>query len=386
MEGATEHGCALAHDYLLVNRGAERTFEVMADCFPDAPIYTLLYDEVATERRYADREIRTSQLQRLGVTQERFRRLLPAYPLAVRTLRPRAQLVVSSSSAFAHAIRPAPGAVHVCYCHSPFRYAWHDRGRALRITPPWARPVLELVLAGVRASDRVAAAHVDHFIANSEITRERIARYWKRDSTIIHPPVDVERFTPGEAEDWFLVVGELVAHKRVEHALAAARLSGSRIKIVGAGPDRGDLERRYGGDTGVEFLGRVDDEALAGLYARARAVVVPCVEEFGIVAVEAQAAGRPVISVDAGGARETIVPDQTGVLVPPDDIDALAEAMRDVDFDAFRSEAIVAQARRFSVQVFRARLRAELERRTGLTLGQPAPAATVACENGRREA
>lgn len=362
MDAGIEHPFALAHDYLLVNRGAERTFEVIAGCWPEAPIYTLLYDEVATERRYAGREIQTSELQRLNVRQERFRHLLPFYPLAVRGLRPRAQLVVSSSSAFAHGIRPFPGAVHVCYCHSPFRYAWHDRGRALRVTPRLLRGPLEAMLAAVRVADRHAAARVDHFIANSEITRERIATYWRREATVIHPPVDVDRFTPGQPEDWFLVVGELVAHKRVELALAAAQRAGQPIKVVGAGPDRPTLERRYGHRDCVEFLGRVDDARLADLYARARAVVVASVEEFGIVAVEAQAAGRPVISVDAGGARETIIDGRTGVLVPPEDVDALAEAMRDGDFDAFDTGQVVANARRFSTDIFRDRLRAELAR------------------------
>ncbi len=366
MAASTDHPFALAHDYLLVNRGAERTFEVMAGCWPEAPIYTLLYDEVATEQRYAGREIRTSLLQRLNVRQERFRRLLPCYPLAVRTLRPRARLVVSSSSAFAHGIRPEPGAVHVCYCHSPFRYAWHDRGRALHVTPRPLRGALEAVLAGVRFADRRAADRVDHFVANSEITRQRIGDYWEREATVIHPPVDVGRFTPGQPEDWFLVVGELVAHKRVELALAAAQLSGQPIKVVGAGPDRVTLERRYGRREGVEFLGRVDDARLADLYARARAVVVANVEEFGIVAVEAQAAGRPVISVDAGGARETIVDGATGLLVPQEDIGALAEAMRYGAFDAFDTARVVANARRFSTDIFRARLQAELARVTGV--------------------
>jgi glycosyltransferase involved in cell wall biosynthesis len=369
----TDQACALVHDYLLVNRGAERTFEVIAGCWPEAPIYTLLYDEAATERRFAGRQVRTSQLQRLHVKQSSFRQLLPVYPLAVRTLRPRARLVVSSSSAFAHGVRPAAGAVHVCYCHSPFRYAWHDRGRVLHVAPRWLRAPLEGLLAGVRCADRSAAARVDHFIANSQITRERIARFYKRDAAVVHPPVDVDRFTPGTPEDWFLVVGELVAHKRVEHALDAAVLAGRPIKVVGHGPDRAALESKYAGHGLVEFLGRIDDAQLAGLYARARAVVVPNVEEFGIVAVEAQAAGRPVISVDAGGARETVLPGTTGVLVPPGDVHALAEAMRYTDFDRFATERIVAQARPFAPELFQARLREEVRRLTNLPDGCEPP-------------
>jgi glycosyltransferase involved in cell wall biosynthesis len=362
----SDQRCALVHDYLLVNRGAERTFEVIAGCWPEAPIYTLLYDEAATERRYANRQVRTSHLQRLRVRQSSFRQLLPVYPLAVRTLRPQARLVVSSSSAFAHGVRTTPGAVHVCYCHSPFRYAWHDRGRVLHVSPRWGRAPLEALLAGVRLADRAAAARVDHFIANSEITRERIGRFYGRDAIVVHPPVDVDRFSPGEAEDWFLVVGELVNHKRVANALEAAERTSQSIKVVGAGPDRAALETRYGGRPGVEFMGRVDDATLADVYARARAVVVPNVEEFGIVAVEAQAAGRPVISVDAGGARETVLPGETGVLVPPDDVGALAEAMRYTDFGRFSTRRIVTHARPFGPERFRTRLCDEVRRLTNL--------------------
>jgi glycosyltransferase involved in cell wall biosynthesis len=346
---------ALVHDYLLVLRGAERTFAAMADEWPEAPIATLLYDEAATEGRFAGHAVSTSRLQRLGLSQRSFRALLPVFPTAVRRLDLDGfDCVVSSSSAFAHGVRKAPGARHVCYCHSPFRYAWHEQARALSEVPAPLRPALALALRRHRAFDRRAAHGVDRYIANGEITRERIKRFWGRDAEILHPPVDVERFRIGEPGDHVLFVGELVRHKRPDVAIAAAVAAGRQIKVVGAGPELEQLQARFGGQ--AEFIGRAGDERLAELYAGAAALVVPNVEEFGIAAVEAQAAGRPVIAVDAGGARETVVHGRTGLLVAESDPEGLARALRE-DLTRFDSNEIRAHAQRFSVARSQARLR-----------------------------
>jgi glycosyltransferase involved in cell wall biosynthesis len=352
---------ALVHDYLLVMRGAERTFDAMASCWPDAPIYTLLYDAAGTERRFEGHTVRPSYLQRLQVRQKGFRRLLPLFPAAAERLPVQDyDLVVSSSSAFAHGVRPRPDAVHVSYCHSPFRYAWHEFPRALEETPRLLRPAMRRFLTRIRRWDLDAADRVTHYIANSEITRERIAAMWGRDSTVVHPPVEVERFSVSEPEDYFLVVTELVRHKRVELALEAARRVGVPLKVVGTGPERQALSVRFAGS--AEFLGRLSDPELAQVYSRARAVLLPNVEEFGIAAVEAQAAGRPVVAADAGGARETVIEGETGVLVPVDDVDALAEAMSQTDFDRFSPEAIRRNAERFSRDAFAERLASEVDR------------------------
>jgi glycosyltransferase involved in cell wall biosynthesis len=354
---------AVAHDYLLVMRGAERTFAEMADLYPAAPVYTLLHDPSGTRGAFASRQVSTSRLQRLHPTQASFRRLLPLMPLAVRDLHPDgAGLLLSSSSAFAHGIRVPDGVPHVCYCHSPFRYAWHERATALHEAPAPLRPVLAGTLSAIRRWDVRAAARVTHYVANSRITQERIAEFYGREAPIVHPPVAVERFAvAGEPpEDWFLTVSEVTRHKRIEVALAAARRAGQRIRVVGTGPDLERLRREYAGS--AEFLGRVGDEELTSLYARTRAMVLPNVEEFGIAAVEAQAAGRPVLAVDAGGARETVVEGETGHRVPVDDVEALAAAMADGDFDHMDPVRIRANAERFSRERFRERLRAEVER------------------------
>lgn len=352
---------ALVHDYLLVMRGAERTFAAIADCWTDAPIYTLLYDPVSMNGRFAGREVRSSPLQRLGVRQDHFRRLLPLFPLAAGRLRlAQHDLVISSSSAFAHGVRPAQGAVHVCYCHTPFRYAWHARSKALAEAPRLLRPLLGSTLEHIRHWDLRASRRVTHYIANSEITRRRIEQFWRREATIVHPPVEVGRFTIGVPEDFFLVVSELVPHKRVETALRAARKARVPIKVVGSGPELGRLRALY--DSHADFLGRISDGELAGLYARARALIVPGVEEFGIAAVESQAAGRPVVALDEGGVRETVVNGRTGVLVERDDVDTLAEALRETDFDRFAAVGLREHAERFSLEAFQRRFVAEVTR------------------------
>ena len=349
---------ALVHDYLLVLRGAERTFLAMAGAWPEARIYTTLYDVAGTCHAFARRDVRTSFLQRTGVKQDGFRKLLPLFPFAVERLPVGAHdLIVSSSSAFAHGVRPGPGAVHVCYCHSPFRYVWHERETALAELPPGGGKVLDLI----RRWDRKAAARVTHFVSNSEITRRRLLEFHGRDSRVVHPPVEIDAFLHAESEpeDWFLIVGALVAHKRVDAALDAARAAGRRVKVVGDGPERERWAAEYA-DV-AEFLGRVGDDELVDLYRRALALVIPNVEEFGITAVEAQATGRPVLAIAEGGAVETVVPGRTGVLVEPAEI---AEAMRDVDFTSFDPGAARSNALLFSPSGFQVALRSEVERLT----------------------
>jgi len=345
---------ALVHDYLLVMRGAERTFAAIAELYARAPIFTLLYDERGTSGRFSGRAITTSPLGRLGVGQENFRRLLPLYPWAVERLHlPSSDVVLSSSSAFAHGVRVPEGAVHICYCYTPFRYAWYEEERALGETPRPLRPLLRSQLRRIRRWDLAASHRVDAYVAISELSRERIKRYYGRDAPVIHPPVETQRFSPGTPGESLLVVSEIVRHKRLHVALEAARRAHAPIQVVGSGPDHAALSHAY---PEAEFLGRASDEELALLYASARAVVLPSMEEFGITAVEAQAAGRPVIAARAGGAIETVLDGETGRLATLDDVDSFARAIDtidDLDFDPARA---VANAERFSVAAFQARL------------------------------
>jgi len=349
----------LVHDYLLVLRGAERTFAAISDIWPAAPVSTLLYDPEGTEGRFASHPVTASALQRTGVRQGGFRKLLPLFPIAAERLTlGEPSVVVSSSSAFAHGVRPPAGAVHVCYCHTPFRYAWFERERAMSEVSPAMRPALGGVLAAIRRWDLGASHRVSRYVANSRHTQRRIKEIYGRESSVVHPPVEVERFRSDEADDYFLAVTELVPHKRIELAAQAAMDAGRRLKVVGGGPELPRLREKY--RRRVEFLGRVDDDELVDLYAHARALVLPNVEEFGIAAVEAQAAGRPVIAAAAGGALETVQDGVTGQFVAPDDGPALKRTLRAFDPDVFDAGAIREHAQHFSARSFRERFRREV--------------------------
>jgi glycosyltransferase involved in cell wall biosynthesis len=352
---------ALVHDYLLVLRGAERSFAAMADLYPDAPLYTLLYDEVGTRKRFASHSVTPSFLQRLGVRQDGFRKLLPLFPFAVERLPvSKYDVVLSSSSAFAHGVRVGPGALHVCYCYTPLRYAWFEQERALAEVSPALRPALKAALARSRQWDRRVSKYVTRYVAISKLSAERIARYLQREAEIVYPPVEIDRFSSSTPEDFFLIVCELVRHKQVDVALEAARRVGKRVVVVGMGPDRERLKQQYA-DVAT-FEGRLDDDELARLYARALAQVIPNVEEFGITAVEAQAAGRPVLAADGGGARETVIDNKTGLFFPPGDISAIAEAMREVEWTGFDPDRCREQAEKFSVQTFQKGIIEQLRR------------------------
>ena len=354
---------ALAHDYLLVMRGAERTFAAIAELYSRAPIFTLLYDERGTHGRFGGRAITTSFLQRLGVDQGSFRRLLPLYPLAAERMAPQpCDLVLSSSSAFAHGLRVPEGATHICYCHAPFRYAWYEQARARSEIPAPLRPVLGLQLRRMREWDLAASRRVDSYVANSRLTQERIKAFYGRDAPIIHPPVETHRFSPGQPGEALLVVSELVAHKRVHVALAAARRARAPIRVVGSGPEHAALSEAF---PEAEFLGRTSDEDLVELYASARAVIVPSMEEFGITAVEAQAAGRPVVAAGSGGALETVLEGRTGSLARLDDVESFARAIESVEQLELDPADAVENAARFSVASFHQRLSEHVERVLG---------------------
>jgi glycosyltransferase involved in cell wall biosynthesis len=224
--------------------------------------------------------------------------------------------------------------------------------------PTALRPALGAALTAIRRWDVKASGRVTHYVANSRHTQRRIKQFYGRDSAIVHPPVEVDRFRSGEPDDYFLAVTELVPHKRIEVAAQAASESGRRLKVVGGGPELERLRASYGHN--VEFLGRVDDQELVDLYAHARALILPNVEEFGIAAVEAQAAGRPVIAAAAGGALETVHDGVTGRLVPPGDAPALERTLRDFDDRQFDAGAIRHHAERFSAAAFRERFKAQV--------------------------
>lgn len=351
---------ALIHDFLIDLRGAERVFLEMCELYPDAPIYTPVYDQEGTEHRFADREVRTSFLQRLHPTAKTFRALLPFYPSAVESFDLRGyDLIVSSSSAWAHAVICDEQAVHVSYCHNPFRYVWNDRDATLAQRDPATRAFLRMLFRRWRQWDWIAAQRVNRYVTNSRTTQARIRAYFGRESTVVHPPVDTGRFGPRPLSDHYLVLSELMPHKRIDVAIEAFNRLRRPLVIAGDGPDMRRL-RRLAGPT-IHFAGRVADAEAERLLGSCRAFVVTAVEEFGIAAVEAQASGRPAIAPSRGGALETVRDGVTGRLWEGG-ADQLAEAVSSFDDQAVDPEACIANARRFDASAFRTAFPREVER------------------------
>src|SRR4051794_7430850 len=351
---------ALVHDFLLDLRGAERVFLAMCELYPDAPIYTPVYNEEGTEGRFADRDVRTSFLQKLRPTERTFRGLLPFYPSAIESFDLSGyDLIVSSSSAWAHAVIYDEQAVHVSYCHNPFRYVWNDRDATLAQRDPFTRAGLRMLFRRWRQWDWIAAQRVNRYVTNSRTTQARIRAYFGRESTVVHPPVDTSRFTPGEAGEHYLVLSELMPHKRIDIAVQAFNDLRRPLLVVGDGPDMRRL-RRLAGPT-ISFTGRVSDEEAARFLQTSRALVVTGAEEFGIAAVEAQAAGRPAIAPSRGGALETVRDGVTGRLWDGNAAD-LAAAVSEFDVDAVDPAACVANAGRFDTSVFNTAFPREVDR------------------------
>jgi glycosyltransferase involved in cell wall biosynthesis len=342
---------ALVHDFLLDLRGAERVFLVLCDLFPQADVFTAVYDEEGTEGRFAHRDVNTSFLQRLRPTSRTFRALLPLYPYAMEALDlGDYDLVLSSSSAWAHGVIAGDHAVHVCYCHNPFRYAWNARDQALAGRTAPSRAALSVIFRRWREWDWIAAQRVDRYVANSQTTKSRIARYFGRDATVVHPPVQTERFAPGAPGEDYVVLAELMPHKRIDVAVRAFSRMGRPLTIIGDGPDARRL-RRLAGPT-IRFTGRVSDVEVAARLASCRALVVTATEEFGIAAIEAQAAGRPVVALREGGVRETLVEGETGVFYDAPDPRALAAAVEAFDAAEVDPAACVRNAERYGVARF----------------------------------
>ena len=353
---------AIVHDWLTGMRGGERVLEVLCERYPEAELFTLLHVRGSVTPTIEQRRIHTSALQYVPGVRHYYRECLLLFPILVEQfdLEP-FDLVISSSHCVAKSVLTRADAVHICYCHTPMRYAW-DQFNAYfgrdRIGPVASR-LMRSVMARLARWDRATAHRVDRYVTNSQHVAGRIRTYYNRDATVIYPPVDTEFFHPNSAvpERYALVVSALVPYKRVDVAIEACRRARLPLKIVGKGPDRARLERiaTSGNHQGaaVEFLGRVPDEQLRDLYRRAWLTLMPGEEDFGIAPVESQACGRPVVALARGGALETVVPGKTGVLVneltPAAFAGALAEAL-DTRFDAetIRGHAEQFGRRRFS--------------------------------------
>lgn len=361
----------LVHDWLTGMRGGEKCLEVAARRWPEAQLFTLLHRPGSVSPAIERLRIRTSFLHHFPRAPQLYRYFLPLMPTAIASWRPSAaDLVLSFSHCVAKGVRRAPGcdgpAPHVCYCFTPMRYAWHLRGSYFggRIRGLAAR-MIDRLLDELRDWDRRTASGVDHFIAISRTIQQRIRECYDRDSTVIHPPVDTDFYTPAAVprEAFYLVVSALAPYKRIDLAIEACRRVGRPVVVIGAGQDARRLARLAGPD--VQLLGWQADEVIRNHLRRCRALLFPGEEDFGIVPVEAMACGAPVIAYGQGGATETVVPPEhagtagpTGLWFAEQSAEALAEALLRFEANAaqFDPAAGRRQALRFSTAVYSTRL------------------------------
>lgn len=361
----------LVHDWLTGMRGGEKCLEPLARRWPAARLLTLLHKKGSVSPVVESLAVRPSVLNRLPRVERYYRYLLPLMPFAAGWKVRDADLVVSLSHCVAKSARPPAGVPHVCYCFTPMRYAWHMKDAYFRKTGVVGRvkaAAIGKLLGAIREWDRRTADRVTHFVAISNTVRDRIRECYGRDSVVIYPPVDTEFYTPAqvEREDFYLVVSALAPYKRFDLAIEACRKLGKKLVVIGSGQDAGKLRATAG--PGIEFLGWQPDVVIRDHLRRAKALLFPGEEDFGIVPLEAQACGCPVIAFGRGGATETVRalgdgPDPTGVLFDEQTVESLADAIErfERDADRFDPKAARRQAVRFRKDRFESELFAYLD-------------------------
>jgi glycosyltransferase involved in cell wall biosynthesis len=361
---------AIVHEWLTIPGGSEQVVLELLDMFPSAELFTSIYDPAPWPDAITERTVHVSALNRLPGARRHYPKLLPLMDRAFRSFDlSRFDLVLSSNHACAKNVRTPAGALHVCYCHTPMRYAWEegflDGEEVGRLT----RLALPLLLRRLRRQDLAGAAGPDMFVANSQHVAERIRRYYGRSAEVVHPPVAVEHFLELEREreggDFYLVFGRAVPYKRVDLAVAACARLGRRLKVAGDGRALAGIRAASSGLAGIErieFLGRVDESERDGLLAQARALLFPGEEDFGIVPVEAQAAGVPVIAYGVGGATESVLDGRTGVLFSERDAAGLAAAIERFEGLELDESQIRLNAERFGRERFREEMAAAIDR------------------------
>jgi glycosyltransferase involved in cell wall biosynthesis len=356
-------------------RGGEKVLLSLATLFPDAPVYTLLHVKGSVAPELEARTIRTSFVQRLPRVATHYRQYLPLFPAAAASLDLSAfDLVVSSSHCAVKAVRVRKGALHLCYCHTPMRYVWdrYDDYFGRERLSGAARVLVPRIAEALRAWDVATAPRVHEFAANSRYVAGRIRRYYDREADVIPPPVDTDFFTPAGVGtgEYDLVVSALAPYKRLELVLDAYRGTGRALKIVGSGPEAARLRAIMPAE--ATLLGQVDDVTLRDLYRACRAVIMPGIEDFGIVPLEAMACGRPAVVFGEGGGVESVVPGETGVVFHEPTAAALRAAVDSLEGIRFNTSALRARAESYGRRVFESRFREFVDRAWAARTGRPA--------------
>lgn len=353
---------AIVHDWLVSMRGGEKVVETLCEMFPDATLFTLVYRRGMLTPAIERREIRTSYIQRLPFGPAHHQYYLPCYPSAIGGLSLEGfDLVISSSSAAAKGVRVPAGVPHICYCHTPMRYIWDQYEQYFgpgRAALP-VRMAMRAVRGYLRRWDVETSKRVTAFIANSRNVQDRISRLYGRDSTVIYPPVDVDRFTPAQGDrGYYLILSALVPYKRVDIAVEAFNRLGKRLVVAGTGSEMERLMRMAGPN--IEFRGWVADRDIPDLYAGCKALIFPGEEDFGIVPVEAMACGKPVVAFARGGALETVADRRTGIHFGEQNADSLLGGIDILESTTFNVHDLRAWSMRFSKATFVEQMTREL--------------------------
>lgn len=345
---------AVAHHWFLNMAGGEKVCEAICEIFDAPDLYSIVADPQSMSPILKKSRLHTSFIQKLPNARRFYRYYAGLFPLSVESFDLTSyDLVISSDSSVVKGVKTLPETCHICFCHSPMRYAWnafHDHTRKFGLIK---KSLSSIVMSYLAMFDFSASARVDYFVAPSETSRKRIGKYYRRKAVVIHPPCDIDRFNPADkVDDYYLFVGRLVAYKRADLAVKACSLNGSRLLVVGDGPEIAKLKSMA--SRNVEFLGWISDDELSVLYSKCKALIFPGEEDFGMVAVEVQASGRPVIAYGRGGAMETVIPDVTGLFFYRKTPESLSEAMRKFErrIGQFCPGKIVDNATRFSKQKF----------------------------------
>ncbi|MEC0227205.1 glycosyltransferase [Paenibacillus alba] len=349
---------AIAHDYLVQMGGAERVVEVFHQMFPNAPIYTTMFSSHRLLDELRDADIRASWLQKMPGGKSHFKEMLPLYPFAIKDFDFREfDIVLSSSSAFMKSIEVPKETFHLCYCHTPMRFAWdYDTYMERQTKSSVMKRLLKIYIDRLKHWDQKTSANVNQFIANSSVVKNRIRNYYQRDADVIFPPINTSRFQRAHSiENYYLIVSRLVSYKRIDLAVEAFNRNGLPLYIVGEGPDSARLKSMAKGN--VRFLGRLDDAVVTKMMAECRALIFPGEEDFGITPLEANAAGRPVVAYQAGGALDTIVPHVNGVFFQRQEVDDLLGAIHDVESHAWDISQIMNHAKQFDEKTFMTKLK-----------------------------
>ena len=350
---------ALVHEELTQLGGAERVLDALLELFPKAPVYTLVWDKEKTQHRYDKFDIRPSFIQKLPFAVKNYKWYLALMPMAVEAFNLKDyDVVLSDASALIKGVKTNNKQLHICYCHTPTRYLWSDKEEYLKTAPipKFIKPIMPLAIWFLRRWDLKASKRPDYFVANSENIKDKIRRYYGRQADVIYPPIETEKFKISpKLGDYFLLVTRLEPYKKAELVIKAfKKLPKLKLKIAGSGTKKDELQQMAGSN--VSFLGRVSDQELSELYERCRAFIFPQEEDFGVTAVEAQAAGRPVVAYKKGGALESVVEGVTGQFFYPQTPEALAKILEKFRSGRFDPKTVRSHAKKFDKEVFKTRI------------------------------